>query len=208
MFEHGWRETSDLEKSRQSDVDGPTGTQRPTPRARPKRFRIIAVMMLSGLLTTLVFFATFRSFEADGMSMAPAVPDGDRMLVNRLAYSQVDLGFLDGLPFIDSGLHWRTPERGNIIVFDSPVFRRVLVKRVVGLPGEVVSVRDGFVYIDGEELDEPYARGATRCRDDCRWVVPDDEYFVMGDNRRHSRDSRDGWTVPISDIHGQKLISY
>ena len=142
------------------------------------------------------------------MSMAPTVVDGDRMLVNRLAYSQVDLGILDGLPLVDPGSHWQTPERGDIIVFDSPVFGVILIKRVIGLPGEQVAIRDGAVYVQGRELDEPYARGPTRCRGDCEWTVPDDEYFVMGDNRTGSRDSRQGWTVPIGDILGEKLISY
>jgi signal peptidase I len=204
MYEYDWRATVDSPQ-----VAEPSFEHRAPKKSRwLARWKLVLAGILGGLLVMLAFHASLRSFEANGMSMAPTVVDGDRMLVNRLAYSQVDLGVLDGLPLVDPGSHWQTPQRRDIIVFDSPVFGVILIKRVIGLPGEEVAVRDGAVYVEGERLDEPYARGPTRCRGDCEWIVPAGEYFVMGDNRNGSRDSRQGWTVPLSDIQGERLVGY
>ena len=94
-------------------------------------------------------------------------------------------------------------------MFHSPIGGSDLIKRVIGLPGERVEIERGRVIVDGRQLIEPYVQGAeTHCGGDCTWDVPEGYYFVLGDNRRDSRDSREGWMVPADSIVGKKLFSY
>ena len=135
---------------------------------------------------------------------------GDSLIVARVAYEEVDFGLLNWLPLYDSSdLRWGSPGRGDVIVFDSPVRDQQLVKRVIGLPGDTVRIKAGLVYINDEELDEPYAQEPTECLQTCGDVlVQDGHYFVLGDNRAESVDSRQGWTVARGDVVGRVLFSY
>jgi signal peptidase I len=124
----------------------------------------------------------------------------DRVIANRLAY------------------RFRDPERGDIVVFDAPKAAEgcgggdagsAFVKRIVGLPGEVVSARDGVVYIDGERLAEPYVAPTRRGHESGRWPrVAPEHYFVLGDNRTESCDSRAWGTVPRGSLIGPVLLTY
>ena len=120
----------------------------------------------------------------------------DRVVANRFIY------------------HFRDPRRGEIVVFDAPA-RTIqacaeggtFVKRIIGLPGEAVSERDGVVYIDGRRLDEPYV--AHRDHRTQQWSrIPQGQYFVMGDNRTRSCDSRDWGTVPRENFIGPVFLTY
>jgi len=123
----------------------------------------------------------------------------DRVLANRFIY------------------RFRDPKRGEIIVFKTPPEAAVrcgaggtFVKRLVGLPGDVVSERDGFVYINGVKLDEPYINPERRDSEPPRtWPrVPKDHYFFMGDNRRQSCDSRAWGSVPRGNLIGEVFFVY
>jgi len=123
----------------------------------------------------------------------------DRVLANRFIY------------------HFRDPKRGEIIVFKTPpgVEQKcgaggTFVKRLIGLPGEVVSERDGFVYIDGKLLNEPYIAPDRRDHEPPRSFprIAADHYFFMGDNRAQSCDSRVWGTVPRSDLIGEVFFVY
>ena len=123
----------------------------------------------------------------------------DRVLANRFIY------------------HFRDPKRGEIIVFKTPPEAAVrcgaggtFVKRLIGLPGDVVSERDGFVYINGTKLDEPYIKPDRRDNEPPRtWPrVAADHYFFMGDNRRQSCDSRAWGTVPRENLIGEVFFVY
>ncbi len=173
--------------------------------ARRLRAGVLVLLIAGALFAGL--FASFKGFKADGVSMEPVIENGDHLIVNRLAYGHRDFGLLDWLPGLTFG-RWGTPGRGDIIVFQSPVEDKELVKRVVGLPGETVSVSEGNVRINGQLLPEPYTTGSTLCAFKCTWTVPDDSYFVLGDNREHSLDSRGGWFVPLENIAGKKLLTY
>jgi signal peptidase I len=122
----------------------------------------------------------------------------DRVIANRLAY------------------RFRDPHRGDIVVFEAPeaAARRcseggTFIKRIVGLPGEVLSERGGALYVDGKPLDEPYVDARRRDAMTTSWPrVPDGEYFVMGDNRVASCDSREWGTVPRKNLIGPVLVTY
>ena len=126
----------------------------------------------------------------------------DRVLANRFIY------------------HLRDPERGEIVVFQTPEAARIkcgaggtFVKRLVGLPGETVEVRlqkgEGYVYVNGRKLDEPYIDPARRSTDEFGPVkVPQGSYFMMGDNRSQSCDSREWGSVPRRNLIGKVFATY
>ena len=124
----------------------------------------------------------------------------DRVVANRLAYRFAD------------------PKRGQIVVFTAPRAAdrcgehddgSTFVKRIVGLPGEVVSARGGVVFVDGARLSEPYVDPSRRGNESRSWPrVPSGHYFVLGDNRNHSCDSRAWGTVPRSSLIGPVMLSY
>jgi signal peptidase I len=124
----------------------------------------------------------------------------DRVIADRLAYRFGD------------------PERGQIVVFAAPRAAdrcgagdggSAYVKRLIGLPGEVVSMRKGVVFIDGERLLEPYVDPGLRGHENGRWPrVPAGHYFVLGDSRIHSCDSRVWGTVPRGSLIGPARVTY
>jgi signal peptidase I len=122
----------------------------------------------------------------------------DRVLANRFIY------------------RFRDPKRGEIIVFQTPPAAALrcgaggtFVKRLIGLPGEQVSERDGIVYIDGQRLEEPYIKPDRRDHEPPRsWQVPKGDYFFMGDNRAESCDSRVWGPVPRKNLIGEVFFVY
>jgi signal peptidase I len=122
----------------------------------------------------------------------------DRVLANRFIY------------------HFKDPERGDIVVFETPPAVEqhcsgggdVFVKRLIGLPGDVVAERRGRVFVNGGRLDEPYIGPGNRDARTGRWTVPRGEYFFMGDNRQDSCDSRDWGSVPRANLVGPVFSVY
>lgn len=129
------------------------------------------------VLTVVVFALAVRAFlvepiRVDGSSMTPTLVDGEHMLVEKLSF-------------------WtREPARGEIIICFYPGYTESCVKRVIGLPGETVSVKDGRVFIDGDPLDESYYWNDMIYGDTEPVLVGNRQVFVMGDNRNGSKDSR------------------
>jgi signal peptidase I len=111
--------------------------------------------------------------------------------------------------------HFRDPKRGEVVVFETPpeAQRRcgaggTFVKRIIALPGETVSERDGVIFIDGEKLDEPWVRPERRSTGTGGWVVPPGHYFMAGDNRRNSCDSRVWGPVSRENLIGPVFAIY
>jgi signal peptidase I len=201
---------------------------------RPERRWIVTVRELAEtlLLALLIFLAvraSFQNFRVEGESMVPSLEDGEYLIVNKLAYAQMDFGVFNFLPGYDAGDDsvehlWGAPQRGDVIVFRAPTNPdRDFIKRIIGLPGDTVEIDENTheVKVNGEVLDEPYINNATSCNSTCMREVPElgspeafedcgSEacYFVMGDNRSNSSDSRQGWLVPEENIVGKALITY
>ena len=167
---------------------------RPHLRRRTFLYEIVETLVLIIAIYSLVDLASVR-FYVDGPSMEPSFYTGQRVIVSRVNYL---LG---------------EPERGEIIVFESPDRPGIdppLIKRVIGLPGDVVEIRDALVYVNGALLDEPYINEACNpgnCPNDV-WELADNEFFVMGDNRNRSRDSRRFGPITHDHIIGEALVRY
>ncbi len=175
----------------------------------------------TALIAILIFVgvrALVLNFRVDGSSMLPSLVNGEMLLVNRNAYDSFDLYTLvDWLPGVEHAdakdfTPFPGPHRGDVIVFNPPVTSdKPYIKRVIGLPGDTVEIKDGSVFVNGIQLDETYLHGDTT---DCQpracdpVVVPEGEIFVLGDNRAHSSDSRYFGTVKISEIVGKAWITY
>ncbi len=189
---------------------------------RPRRIWAVTLRELTEtlLLAGLIFLAvhvSMQNFKVEGASMEPSLDNGEYLIVNRLAYAEIDLSIFDWVPFFDAGdnpVHhlWASPARGDIIVFRSPSnVKRDFIKRIIGVPGDTVEIdpKTGAVSVNEQVIEEPYIRGTTNCSSACGpWVVPERSYFVMGDNRNNSSDSRQGWFVPEENIIGKALIMY
>ena len=168
------------------------------------------------ILALLIFVgvrAMVQNFRVEGSSMEGTMHDGQYILVNKALYFKVDLGFLDFLPFFDAGDNpvrhiFRAPRRGDVVVFRFPnQTDRDFIKRIIGEPGDEVVVKDGLVFVNGGVLDEKYILERPSYTFGPQ-VVPDGQYFVLGDNRNNSYDSRSWGYVPEEDIVGRAWVSY
>jgi len=158
------------------------------------------------LLCVLVFVFlrgfVFQHSEIPSGSMEDTVLPGDYILVNRFLYAPTSFDLERAL------LPLRPVERGDLVVFRHPIEpERDYIKRVIGLPGETVEMRGGYVFVDGVPLDEPYLDPLYRAPDAFPpRRVPDDEYFLLGDHRNDSADSRVWGTVPGYLIKGRAIL--
>jgi signal peptidase I len=168
------------------------------PRTQTRGYRILREVVETVLLTAVIFFGVrlgIQNFRVEGQSMEPNFHSGEYILVDRADYL----------------LH--SPHRGDVIVFRAvPALSpdHDFIKRVIGLPGERVSVRGGAVYIDGRRLHEPYIRErAAYTFAEAR--VPVGDYFVLGDHRNNSYDSAHWTSTPWLSrkyIIGKAWIAY
>lgn len=160
-------------------------------------FDIIEVVVVALAIFVVVYLFFFQPHQVNGASMDPNFHDKEYILTDKISY------------------RFRLPERGDVVIFRAPKNRELdYIKRVIGLPGERIKIVDGQVFINGQQLPEAYLEKNTNSYSGSflkigeEFLVPQDEYFVMGDNRPHSSDSREWGTVNKEDIIGKTWLRY
>jgi signal peptidase I len=184
------------------------------------------------LLAMFIRIVLFEAFEIEGPSMEPTLLNGDRVVVSKFSYGLF-------LPFMNEAVTtWGLPAVGDVVIVRSPRDNVDIVKRVVGLPGDTIALRDGVVYRNGQAVPH-VSQGSCRDRADagpfgCEWVeerlgdhtyrisrnldsvrttrapiqIEPDHIYVLGDHRDRSNDSRALGTIPISRVKGHVLSIY
>ena len=150
--------------------------------------RELLITIIIALIIFAVVQTTLQSYRVEGRSMKPSFSNGQYLLVAKVLY------------------RFGSPQRGDVIIFHPPISStRPYIKRVIGLPGERVEIKEGKVYINDRELEETpdfYTPG------NCLQILEEDEYFVLGDNRDESSDSRSWGPVSKEDIIGKAWLCY
>jgi signal peptidase I len=155
-----------------------------------KIFREVAITVLIALAVFAVLRLTMQSYTVVMSSMEPNFYQGDCIMVNKVCYGSAG------------------PQRGQVIVFNPPFeSAHPFIKRVIGLPGETVEIRDESVFVNGIPLEEEYVMALPNYTM-LATQVPETEYFVLGDNRNNSNDSHTGWMVPRDNIIGRAWFVY
>lgn len=159
---------------------------------------IAQTLVLAFSLFLVVYAWLFRPFEVSGQSMFPTFHNNEYVLTNLI------------------GLRFENPKRGDVIVFKAPTDKdKDFIKRVIGTPGDTVGLKDAEIYVNGVKLDETEylspdvkTTGQSFLREGNEVVVPADSYFVIGDNRPYSSDSREWGFVKKDGIIGKSLFVY
>ena len=162
----------------------------------------------------LVLQSAIQNYRVEGPSMLPYMENLDRVLVNKLGYTAIDaeraIGWIPGVD-VEEGTAWRPmgePSVGDVVVFRWPVDeRQFFVKRIIGLPGDTIRIERGVVYRNGSPLEEPYIEHESYETIVGR-IIQEGEYYVLGDNRAQSDDSRRWGSVPEENIIGEVWLSY
>ncbi len=152
----------------------------------------IIVAVIAALISITLRIFVIEPFIVPTPSMSPTLLVGDKVIVNKLEYK------------------FKTVKRGDIIAIYSPLEKKNLVKRVIGLPDEMISFsEDDFVYIDGNKLQESYLPASMVPAYEIKsYKIGSNEYFVMGDNRNNSADSRVFGPISIESIFGRVIFIY
>jgi signal peptidase I len=164
-----------------------------TDEEQPINWKRFLLDVLETLVLAVVLYFGINAVSArvrvDGFSMRPTLQDGEYILINKLAYK---LG---------------EPMRGDIVVFVFPVNpEEDLIKRIIGLPGDTITVQDGLLSINGVVMNEPYISAPPAY--DGTWQVSEGELFVLGDNRNDSRDSHQWGLLPVENVIGRAVLIY
>jgi len=151
--------------------------------------REAAITLALALLIFLLLQTVIGNTGIHYSCMEPNIHEGQRIIISKIAYK----------------LH--EPQRGDVVVFHAPLApEEDYIKRIIALPGETVEVKDGLVYINGKALDEPYIMEPPTYTYPAK-EIPENEYFVLGDNRNDSNDSHEWGTVPRENIVGKAWLS-
>src|SRR4030042_3418389 len=156
-------------------------------------WKYIRDLVITVVIAVVIFFALqmlVGAFKVYGTSSYPNIQPGDYVLLDKWSY------------------RFRDPQRGEMIILRSPDNSSAdLIKRVIGLPGETVEVRDSWVYINDKPLQEGYTREKPRYTYP-RQTVPENSYFVLGDNRNVAVDSHSGWFLARENVMGKAWLIY
>lgn len=172
------------------------GAQPPDPgQSAPERNSLrlwLRDLLVSVAASFMIITFVYQPVRVEGTSMLPELRDQDRLFINKFAY------------------HFESISRGDVVVFHYPRDpSKSYIKRVIALPGDTLRIDEGRVYVNGKRIAEPYV--PLRFRDDrsmAKVMIPPNDYFVMGDHRSISSDSRDFGPVPRSLIYGKAAFIY
>jgi len=158
---------------------------------RPLFREILTILVLAIVIFLLLQF-TIQTSVVKYSSMEPTLNTNQWLVINKISY------------------HFGEPDRGDVIIFRPPNNQNPkatpFIKRIIGIPGDTVEVKEDGVYVNGSPLDEPYIKESPT------YIlpqqnIPENHYFVLGDNRNNSNDSHHGWTVPRQNIIGKAWLS-
>jgi signal peptidase I len=168
----------------------PGGAKRP--RRASGLVRWLRDILISAAVSIFIIVFVYQPVKVEGTSMMPGLDDQERIFINKFVY------------------RWEPIERGDVVVFRYPQDpTKSYIKRVIGLAGDRVRIEEGRVYVNGEQLYEPYV--LAYYRDDRSYpevTVPADSYFVLGDHRNMSSDSRDFGPIPQQAVYGKAVFVY
>lgn len=160
-------------------------------------FDTIQVLVFAMSIFAFIYLLILQPHKINGLSMMPNFPDKEFLLTDKVTY------------------RYKDPQRGDVIVFKPPTNKEEeFIKRIIGLPGDTVKIDNGKVYINGILLVEEYiasdvyTAGGFFLREGLTTEVKTDSYFVMGDNRPHSSDSREWGLISEKDITGRAWVVY
>lgn len=152
-------------------------------------WEFIKVIVVSLAIVLPVRTYVAQPFIVSGASMEPNFHNGEYLIIDELTYE------------------FRPPERGEVVVFRYPLNpSEFFIKRIVGLPKETVEIKSGKIFIGGAAFEEPYLSDSLKTAPDIKIMLDDGEYFVLGDNRAHSSDSRFWGALPQEKIMGRALL--
>lgn len=167
-----------------------------------KSFRLVRdvleTVVPAALIAILINLFLAQATRVYGQSMEPNLHTDQRLVVEKLSYNH----------YLQQYLSLSSPERGDVVVVSIPSQNdELLIKRVIGLPGDTVAIHDGQVFVNGQILDEPYLTKPTSGNYG-PIVIPPLHIFVLGDNRSFSNDSRNFGSVPLDRVIGRAWFSY
>lgn len=158
---------------------------------------VLETIVFVGSIFIVIYLYIMQPHQVKGASMEPTFDTGDYILTSKITYK------------------FDKPERGDIIVFKSPRNPDIdYIKRIIGLPGDTIMIKNGQVFISGVFINEAYLSGETNIfeggflKEEAEVTVPEDHFFVMGDNRPRSSDSREFGFVPENDVIGKVFFRY
>jgi signal peptidase I len=159
---------------------------------------LLQTVLLAASIFLVIYIFLFRPFQVSGDSMYPTFKNGEYILTNLIAIKT-------------NGI-----QRGDVIVFKAPLEQeKDFIKRVIGLPGDTVMLKDSYVYVNNKKLDESaylasdvQTYGASFMKEGQPVLVPEDNYIVFGDNRPFSSDSREWGLLPTKDVIGKSMFVY
>jgi signal peptidase I len=151
-------------------------------------------MSLSVVIAIIIILFLYQPVKVEGTSMMPALQDQERIFINKFIYR----------------FHFGQIERGDMVVFWYPNdLSKSYIKRVIGVPGDQIQVNAGVVMVNGKALEETYVPSQYRDQQSMEpTIVPSDQYFVLGDHRSMSSDSRSWGMLPRSLIYGKAVFAY
>ncbi len=149
-------------------------------------------LLISAAVSVFIIVFVYQPVKVEGTSMMPGLDDQERIFINKFVY------------------RWEPIERGDVVVFRYPQDpTKSYIKRVIGVAGDHIRIEEGRVYVNGRELEEPYVLGYFR--DDRSYpemTVPAHSFFVLGDHRNMSSDSRDFGPIPEQSVYGKAVFVY